>query len=85
MGIHIILKAELKNVSASLSKQAFLNKVHQWGDSGTLQTDEPPGEFQEMLKEFQGLFGEPTFANSQNGMQADLEIEMDPNGKILFR
>ena len=85
MGIHIIRKAELKNVSARLLKRAFLIKVHHRGDGSTLQTDEPPGEFQEMLTKFQGLFGEPTFANSQNGRQADFEIKTDPNGKIPFR
>jgi len=80
MGIHIIRKAELKNVSAHLLKRAFLIKVHHIGDGSTLQTDELPGEIQEMLTEFQGLFGEPTFANSQNGRQADFEIKTDPNG-----
>jgi len=85
MGIHIIRKVELKNVSARLLKQAFLIKAHRHADGSTLQTDEPPGEFQEMLAEFQGLFGEPTFANSQNGRPADIEVKMDPNGKIPFR
>jgi hypothetical protein len=85
MGIHIIRKAELKNVSARLLKWVFLIKVHHCGDGSTLQTDQPPGEFQEMLTEFQGLFGEPTFANSQNGRHAEFEIKTDPNGKILFR
>jgi len=85
MGIHIIWKAELKNVSARLLKRAFLIKVHHRGDGSTLQTDEPPGEFQEMLTEFQGLFGEATFGNSQNGRQANFEIKTDPNGKIPFR
>ena len=85
MGIHIIRKAELKNISARLLKWAFLIKVHHCGDGSTLQTDEQPGEFQEMLTEFLSLFGEPTFANSQNGRQPVLEIKTDPNGKIPFR
>ena len=85
MGIHIIWKAEHKNVSARLSKWAFLIKVHHCSDGSTLQTDEMPGEFQEMLTQFQGLFDKQTFANSQNGRQPDFEIKTDPNGKILFR
>jgi hypothetical protein len=84
MGIHIIRKAELKNVSTPLLKRAFLIKVHHRGDGDTLLT-EPLGEFQAMLTEFQGLFGEPTYANFQNGRQTDLEIKTDPNGKIPFR
>jgi len=84
MGKHIIRKAELKNVSTRLLKRAFLIKAHHRSNGSTLQTDEPPGEFQEMLTEFQGLFGEPTFPNSQNGRQADFEIKTDPNGKIPF-
>jgi len=82
IGIHIIRKAELENVSARLLKWAFLINVHHRGDGSTLQTNEPPGEFQEMLTEFQGLFGEPTFANSQNGRQANFEIKTNPNDKI---
>jgi hypothetical protein len=85
MGIHIIRKAELKNVSAHLVKCASLIKVHHRRDGGTLQTDELLGEFQEMLSEIQSLFGETTFANSQNGRQADFEMKTDPNGKIPFR
>jgi hypothetical protein len=85
MGIHIIQKAELKNVSAHLLKRASLIKVHHRRDGGTLQTDEPHGEFQEMLSEIQSLFGETTFANSQNGRQADFKMKTDPNGKIPFR
>ena len=84
MGIHIMRKAELKNVSTRLLKSAFLIKVHHRGDDNTLPT-EPPGEFQAMLTEFQGLFSEPTYANSQKGRQTDFEIKMDPNGKIPFR
>jgi hypothetical protein len=83
IGIHIIQKAELKNVSTRLLKRAFLIKVHHHCDGDTLPT-EPPGEFQAMLTEFQGLFGEPTYANSQKGRQTDFEIKTDPNGKILF-
>jgi len=64
MGIHIMRKAELNNVSARLLKRAFLITVHHRGDGSTLQTDEPPGEFEEMWTEFQVLFGMPTFANS---------------------
>ena len=85
MSIHIIRKVELENLSARLLKRAFLIKVHHRGDGGTVQTDEHPGEFQEMLTEFNGLFRGPTFANSQNGRQADLIIITDPYGKLLFR
>jgi hypothetical protein len=84
MGIHIIRKAELKNISTRLLKWAFLIKGHHGGDGVTLPT-EPPGEFQDMLTEFQGLFGEPTYANSQKGRKTAFEIKTDPNGKILFR
>jgi len=83
MGIHIIRKAELKNISTRLLKRAFMVKVHHRGDGDTLPT-EPPGEFQDMSTEFQGLFGEPTYANSQKGRQTDFEIKTDPNGKIPF-
>jgi len=38
-----------------------------------------------MLSDLRGLFGEPTYANSQKGRQSDFEIQMDPNGKIPFR
>jgi len=85
MGIHIIRKAELENVSASLLNPAFLIRVHHRGDGDTLQTEKPPGEFQEMLSEFEGLFSEPIFANSQNGRRADFESKTDPKGKIPFR
>jgi hypothetical protein len=85
MGIHIIRKAELKNMSARLLNWALLIKVHHSGDGGRLQADKPPDEFQKMLTAIQGLFGEPTFANSQNRRQADFEIKTDPNGKIPFR
>jgi hypothetical protein len=60
MGIHIIPRAERKNVSARLFQQAFLINVHHHGDSNTNPTDEPPGDIQEMLKHFQGHFCEPT-------------------------
>jgi len=83
MGIHIIRKAELKNVSTSLLTRAFLINVHHRGDGDTLPT-EPPKEFQDMLTEFQALFGAPTYAMSQKGRQADFEIISDPNGKIPF-
>jgi hypothetical protein len=59
MGIHIRRKAELKNVSTHLLKQAFLIKVHHRGDGDTLPTDGPPGEFHDMLTKFKGLFGKP--------------------------
>jgi hypothetical protein len=84
MGIHIIQKDKLKNVSARLSKWAVLIKVHQRGNAGTHLTDEQPGEFQKMLTEFQGLFGKPTFANSQNGGHDNFSAKSDPNGKILY-
>jgi len=84
MGIHIIQKGELKNISTRLLKRAFLIKVHHRGDGDTLPT-EPLGEFQAMLTEFQCLFDEPTDANSQKERQTDCEITTDPNGKIPFR
>jgi len=84
MGIHIIRKAELKNISTYLLKRAFLIKVHHSSDGNTLLT-EPPGEFQAMLTEFQGLFGELAYTNSQKGRQTDFQIKTDLNGNILFR
>ena len=85
LGIHIIRKAELKNVSADLLKRAFFIKVHHRSDGGTFLTDELPGEFGEMLTEFQGLFGGPTFANLQNGSQADCGNKIGQNGNIPLR
>jgi len=41
MGINIIRKAELKNVSTRLLKRAFLFKVHHRGDGDTLPTQPP--------------------------------------------
>jgi len=67
VGIHIIRNAGLKNVTPRLVKWAFLMKVHHGGDGDTPPTDEPLGEFQDMLNAIQGLFGEPTCANSQKG------------------
>jgi len=84
IGIHMIRKVELKNLSARLLKRAFLIKAYHLGDGATLQTDVLPVEFQQMLAEFLGLFCEPTCANSQNGWQANFEIKPDPNGKIPF-
>jgi len=84
MVIHIIRKAELKNVSTRLLKWAFLIKAHDQGGGNTLLTDGPPGEFQDMLTEFKGLFSKPTYSNSQKGRQTDFEIKMDPDGKIPF-
>jgi hypothetical protein len=46
MGIHIIRKAELRNLSTCLLKLTFLIKVHQQGDGNILPTDGPLGEFQ---------------------------------------
>jgi len=66
MSPHIIQKAELKNVSACVLKLALLFEVPHCGNGGTHQTDEPPVEFQKMLREFQGVFRKPTFANSWN-------------------
>jgi len=81
IGIHIIRKAELKNVSTRLLKWAFLIKGHHQGDGNTLPTDRLRGEFQDMLTEFKGLFGKPTYSNSQKGRQTDFEIKTDPDGK----
>jgi hypothetical protein len=47
MGIHIIRKAEVKNVSTLLLKWACLINVHHHGDGATLPTDGPQGEFQD--------------------------------------
>jgi hypothetical protein len=85
MGIHIIQMPELKHMSTRMLKWTFLIKVQHCTDARTLQTNEPADEFQQMLSEFQGLFGEPTIANSQNGRQADFGIKIDPNGKIPVR
>jgi len=84
MDIHIIWKAELKTLSTRMLQRALLIKVHHGGDVDTLWTDEPLGEFQAMLMEFQGLLGKPTYANSEIARQADFEIKIDPNGKIPF-
>jgi hypothetical protein len=54
LGIHILRKVELEKMCANVLKWAILIIVHHRSDGGTLQTDEPPGEFQEMLTEFQG-------------------------------
>jgi len=74
MGIHIILKAELKNVSTCLLKQSFLINLHHRGDGDTLPTDKPLGESHDLLTEFQGLFGEPTKANSTKERQGDSRL-----------
>jgi hypothetical protein len=71
MGIDIITKAELKNVSTRLLKWAFLIKVHYCGDGDTFPTDGPLGEFHDMLTVFKGFCGKPTYANSQKGRQTD--------------
>jgi len=84
MGIHIVRKAELKNVSARYVKPAILINIHYRRNGGTLQTDKPPGEFQEILTKIRGLFGEPIFPNVQKGGQADFETKTDPIGKIHF-
>jgi hypothetical protein len=73
MGIHIIRKAELKNISTCLLKWAFLIKMHHGGDGDTLPT-EPPVEFQVILTEFQGLFGETIYADSQKGRKTAFKI-----------
>ena len=85
MGSRIIPKAGLENVAARLFKWSFLIKVNPHGNGGTLQTDELPGEFQEMLTEVQGQFGKPTQSHLRNRRQANFQIKTDPNGKILFR
>jgi len=82
MGIHIIQKAALKNISTCLLERAFWIKVHHHGDGDKRPTDEPPGEFEDMLTDFHSPFSRPTYANSLNGREADFEIEMDPNAKI---
>jgi len=84
MGIHIMRRAEGKNVSARLSKHAFMLKVHQRCDGNTLPTDKPPGVVQVFLTEFQGPFYKPTYANLEHGRQVDFDIKMDPNGTIRF-
>jgi len=82
IGIHIIWRAELHNVSARMLNRACLLKGNHCGDGGTVQMDEPPGYFQDTLTEFQGFFGEPTFEHLLNGRQAAFEIKTDLNGKI---
>jgi len=67
MCIYIIQTAELTNISQDLLKRAFLIKVHHSRDVNTLLTDEPLGEFHEMLTELEGLLREPTDANWKNG------------------
>jgi len=84
MGILIIRNAELKNLSPQQVKHDFLIKVHHRSDGETLPTDKLPGEFHVMLTEFQGHFGEATYAHSQNGRQANFENNMDLNGNIPF-
>jgi len=37
-----------------------------------------------MSPEYQGLFGEPTYANLLKEWQADLDIKTDQKGKIIF-
>ena len=74
MGIHIIWKAELECASTRLLQRAFVIKVHHYCDGATVPSDKPLREFKDMLTEFQGVFVEPTFANSQNERQADFEI-----------
>jgi hypothetical protein len=69
----------------SLCQRACLIKVHHHGDGDTHPMDMPQGEFQQMLRQFQDVCGEPTFAYSQVGRQYDFEIQTHPNGKILFR
>jgi len=83
MGIRIIRKAQLKNVSTRLLKRDFLIKVHHWGNGNTHPTDEPPASFHDMLRESQRHFTKPTYGNSQTGRQANFEITMDPNSNIL--
>jgi hypothetical protein len=84
LGIHIIRKAELNNISTRLLNWACLIKVHHRSDGDTLPTA-PSGEFQDMLTEFQGFFRDPTYANWHKERQTDFEIKMDPNGQIPFR
>jgi len=67
MCIYIIQKAELTTISQDLLKQAFLIKVHHNSDVDTLLTDEPLGEFHDMLTELQGLLSVPTDAKWKNG------------------
>jgi hypothetical protein len=85
MGIDIIRRVELKNILAVLFERVFLINVHQHGNGNTNTTDKMPGEFQEILKQFQGLFSKQTYSNPLNGMQANFEISTDANGRIPFR
>jgi hypothetical protein len=63
MGMHIIQKAQPKNITTGLLKCIILSRVHHCGDGDTFLTDEPLGESQDILIKFQGLFGRPTYAN----------------------
>jgi len=85
LGIRTISKADQKIISACALKWAFWIKVYHCGNGETFPTDKPPGEFQEMLTGFLGLLRERTYSTSQKWRQNNVMIQMNPNGKILFR
>jgi len=75
MGILIIRKTDHKTISAHLFKWALLNNVHYHSEGNTLLTDESLCEFQDTFTEFRCLVGEPVYANSQQQMQPNFEIQ----------
>jgi len=85
MGSHIIQVTEIQNISACPLKWAIFIRVHLCIDDDTLPTDEPQGEFLEILTEFLGLFSVPPYHNSQQERQADFEIQTDSKGKTPIR
>jgi len=84
MAIHSMQEVELKYVVARQWNGAILIEVHNHCDCGTLETDKPPGEFQVGLTELQGLFCEPTYANSHKERQTIFSIITDQQSKIQF-
>jgi len=65
-------------------EQPFLLKVHYRSDGNTLLIDDLPRKHHEMLTELHSLFGKPIYPNCYEESEANWEIKMDPNGRILF-
>lgn len=84
IGIYIIPNAGLKNITARQLNCAFLMSVQHHGAGDALPTDKPLGEFQQMLMEFQGLFGKPTYTNLQNERKVNFKIKTERNCKVQF-
>jgi hypothetical protein len=66
-------------------KWAMVITVHHHCDGNLLQTNGPPGEYQDKVTEFMGLFSKPTDSNWWKGRQADFQNFSDPNGNMPFR